>query len=135
MNEIKEGYNFKLFSNSVHQVTRQDIYGQHLMLDSFSIQSDDSHLSVKNKIEQHEQEHMTELLSTKQHQSQQYFNYLDNDLQPRSLNTNSNWTNSNCLISSEKASKNTIAIQFKNNNNINSINLVNSNNNNNENSM
>ena len=32
MNKIKDGYRYKLFSNSVNQVFRQEIYGQHQLL-------------------------------------------------------------------------------------------------------
>jgi hypothetical protein len=32
MLQVKEGYNFKLFANSVNQTIRQDIYGHHLLL-------------------------------------------------------------------------------------------------------
>ncbi len=65
MSEVKDGYNFKLFSNSVNQTMRHDIYAHHRLL--------------------------TESPQHQPHTYQPHLKLTDHDIHPRSLPAN-NWT-------------------------------------------
>jgi hypothetical protein len=93
LNEVKEGFNFKLFRNSLNQVFAQDIYGQHQILSNKQI-VDHSDLQLVDNINDTILSNSTSFTSDINN---------DTDLQPRSLN---NTLISNKLILIEKQDNN-----------------------------
>lgn len=93
MSEVKDGYNFKLFSNSISQTMRQDIYGQHQLLES-NYDPKSSLYSINDEFGNN---------SNAQYHFQKSISLSDNDIQPRSLSAlSNNWTQ-NTNSSMEKA--------------------------------
>lgn len=133
MCEMKESYNFKLFSNTVTQTIRhqQDIYGHHLLLDSTNQQK-----TFKNSVH-------NEYTPPTQHTHRYNHNlskeaFADPEIQPRSLSDSVNWSKPSSVPSLNNSSEqiviqnnkvastpinfanmnsNDIANQFKKNNN------------------
>ncbi len=96
MSEVTDGYNFKLFSNSVNQIIRQNIYSHHLLLN--------------------ETPKPSETLNH-QNNSCQSYRLNDHDINPRSLSVLSvnNWSQNNSLnITINDQSKSTSPITFAN---------------------
>lgn len=77
LNEVKDGYKFKLFTNSVNQVFRQEIYGQNQLLQQ------------KNQIFIQQQDKNISSILSNSSQSPH-----DSELQPRSLSSSILTTNS-----------------------------------------
>ncbi len=96
LNEVKEGFNFKLFRNSLNQVFAQDIYGQHQILSNNKNQIVMGHcdLQLVDNINDTILSNSTSFTSDINN---------DTDLQPRSL---SNTLISNKLILIEKQDNN-----------------------------
>lgn len=133
MCEMKESYNFKLFSNTVTKTIRhqQDIYGQHLLLDSFNQQK-----KFTNPI--HNEYNATQQTNRYHNLSKEAF--VDPEIQPRSLSASVNWSkpssvpnlnnsSEQIIIQNNKVANtspitfanmnsNDVANQFKKNNNV-----------------